>query len=189
MVAWTTVCKPTMLGGLGIRDLKLAGYALQTRWLWLQRTDSDRAWSQLPIKTAPQVQAFFRASTFMGIGDGRTALFWEDCWLHGASIKDRAPCLYQLVSRRIRATQTVRQALAQRQWVRSITGGPSAAAIAEYLELCEATENIQFNDQQDKLIWRWTTDGSYSTQSAYKMLHAGPSSSVVTISSGRLGRH
>ena len=43
--------------------------------LWLQKTDSDRAWSELPIKTAPEVQAFFRASTFYRVGDGRTALF------------------------------------------------------------------------------------------------------------------
>lgn len=35
MVAWQTCCRPTKLGGLGISDLKLASYALQTRWLWL----------------------------------------------------------------------------------------------------------------------------------------------------------
>ena len=35
MVAWGTACRPTELGGLEITDLKLAGYALQTRWLWL----------------------------------------------------------------------------------------------------------------------------------------------------------
>jgi len=70
-----------MYGGLGVSDLKLAGYALQTRWLCLQKTDQDRAWSQLPIRTAPQVQAaFFRASTLMVLGDGRQALFWEDRW-------------------------------------------------------------------------------------------------------------
>jgi hypothetical protein len=33
MVAWEAICKPTELGGLGITDLKLAGFALQTRWL------------------------------------------------------------------------------------------------------------------------------------------------------------
>jgi integrase len=34
MVAWSTACRPMELGGLGISDLKLAGYALQTWWLW-----------------------------------------------------------------------------------------------------------------------------------------------------------
>ena len=49
MVAWKIACRPTELGGLGITDLKLAGYTLQTRWLRLQKTDSSRAWSELPI--------------------------------------------------------------------------------------------------------------------------------------------
>ena len=55
MVVWETVCKPTELDGLGVSDLKLASFALQSRWLWLQKTDQDRAWSQLPIKVDPQV--------------------------------------------------------------------------------------------------------------------------------------
>jgi hypothetical protein len=40
-----------------------------------KKTDQDRAWSQLLIQTAPQVQAFFRPSTYTLIGDGRQALF------------------------------------------------------------------------------------------------------------------
>lgn len=78
MVAWTTCYRPTYLGGLGISDLKLAGFALQARWLWLQKTYHDRAWSSLPIETCPEVQAFVKASTYTIIGDGRRTLFWED---------------------------------------------------------------------------------------------------------------
>ena len=125
VVAWEAVCKPTEFGGLGVSDLKLTGFALQTRWLWLQKTDSDRAWSQLPIKTAPEVQAFFKASTFTVLGDGRNTLFWEDRWLNGESIADAAPYLSQLVSRRTRRTQTVRDALIDRRWTRSVNGGRS----------------------------------------------------------------
>lgn len=50
MVAWQVCCKPTEFGGLGIRDIKLAGYALQTRWLWLQKVDQDRPWSQRRLR-------------------------------------------------------------------------------------------------------------------------------------------
>jgi hypothetical protein len=75
MVAWQSCCRPTDLGGMGITNIKLAGYALQTRWLWLQQADHDRAWSQLPIRTCPQVQAFFKASVFKVPGDGKHILF------------------------------------------------------------------------------------------------------------------
>ncbi|XP_066316584.1 uncharacterized protein [Miscanthus floridulus] len=105
MVAWAACCRPTEMGGLGITDLKLAGYALQTRWLWLQKTDNNRAWSELPINTEPQVQVFFRASTFTVIDDGKTALFWEDRWFEGAAVTDIAPNLAH--PNRIKSRQTV----------------------------------------------------------------------------------
>ena len=58
MVNWPTVARPTALGGLGVLDLKLFGYAVQTRWLWLQKTDNDWAWAELPIQADPVVLAF-----------------------------------------------------------------------------------------------------------------------------------
>jgi hypothetical protein len=72
LVTWKTVCRPTELGGLGITDLRLAGYALQSRWLWLQKTDSVRAWSELPLNMDSEDQAFFRASTFTEVGAAPT---------------------------------------------------------------------------------------------------------------------
>jgi hypothetical protein len=107
MVAWEACCRPTELGGLGINSLKLTGIVLQTRWLWLQKTDNSRAWSELPIKTDPEVLVFFRASTFMELGDGTSALFWEDRWIQGEGVLNVAPNLARLVPRRIRATQTI----------------------------------------------------------------------------------
>ena len=71
----------------------------------------------------------------MEIGDGHTALFWEDCLLNGTPLKEVAPCLYQLIPTHTRATLTVRQALTQRQWVRGISGGMSANAIVEFLHV------------------------------------------------------
>jgi hypothetical protein len=61
--------------GLGVLDLKLTEIALQSRWLWLQHTDEQRAWSELPIKTTIEVQAFFRASTYTVLGNGNKMLF------------------------------------------------------------------------------------------------------------------
>ena len=156
MVAWPTVCEPTQLGGLGINDLKLQGFALQTRWLWLQKIDQDRAWSQLPIKTAPEVQAFFRASTFTTIGDGKQALFWEDRWINGETAMEIAPCLYHLVPSRIRQRQSVREGLTNRNWVRGIPRGLSVQALIEYLHLWDAVSNVQLIEQPDRTIWRWT---------------------------------
>ena len=70
-------------------------------------------------QNSPEVQAFFRASTFMLLGDGRQALFWEDKWINEESIGDIAPCLLQLIPAQIQHRQTVRERLENRQWVRS----------------------------------------------------------------------
>lgn len=151
MVAWEACCRPTQLGGLGISDLKLAGCALQTRWLWLQKTDSERAWSQLPISTEPQVQAFFRESTYTLVGDGRATLFWTYRWIQGESATDIASSLAQLVSPRTRRKQIVREALANRQWVRCISGGITMNVITEYLDLWSTLQNVILNEDRTEL--------------------------------------
>ena len=38
-------------------------------------------------------------------------------------------------------------------------------------------ENVQLNELPDKLVWRWTADGTYTASSAYRMLHHGTTSS------------
>lgn len=35
LVAWPKITRPLKLGGLGVHDLKLLGWALRIRWLWL----------------------------------------------------------------------------------------------------------------------------------------------------------
>jgi hypothetical protein len=68
LVAWPTVCLLTIHGGLGVQNLKLASFALRTRWLWLQRTDPDRAWAALPLRIEPQIHDLFDASIQIQVG-------------------------------------------------------------------------------------------------------------------------
>jgi hypothetical protein len=59
MVAWDTICKPTRLGGLGVKDLRLQGLALRVRWCWLRRTDPLRPWQGLPALNDPEANEVF----------------------------------------------------------------------------------------------------------------------------------
>ena len=147
---------------------------MQTRWLWLQKTDNDRAWAELPIQAGPVVLAFFRASTSIIVGSGRTTLFWVDNWLDGQAISDLAPTLFAAVNKRVRSRLTVAEAMHDRQWVRGIQGVLSVTAIAEYLQLWSRLDNVQLQPaQDDQRIWPWTNNGQYSAKSAYLMLHQG----------------
>lgn len=87
MVAWKACTRPKDLGGLGFSDLKLVNLAFETKWLWLQKTDSDRAWAELPLQQSREARSFFRASTYTIIRNGRDTLFWQDSWINGTSTR------------------------------------------------------------------------------------------------------
>lgn len=42
LVPWDKICRLLELGGLEIHNLKILGWALRMRWLWLQKTQLDR---------------------------------------------------------------------------------------------------------------------------------------------------
>jgi len=69
-VAWTIVCRPKELGGLGIADLTRAGVALRTRWLWKERV------AGIATNTKDTAAlALFQAATVFTVGNGRSTLF------------------------------------------------------------------------------------------------------------------
>jgi hypothetical protein len=44
LVPWEIVTKPLKYGCLGVSNLQFKGWALQVKWLWLQKTDPSRPW-------------------------------------------------------------------------------------------------------------------------------------------------
>ena len=60
-------------------------------------------------------QVVFDASTKMVLGDGSSALCWEDMWLEGKSVQETAPDLSALIPRRSRKRHTMQEALAERR--------------------------------------------------------------------------
>ena len=49
LVAWEKVMTPIDLGGLGIHNLEIMGWALQMRWFWIEKTKPDRPWAGLVV--------------------------------------------------------------------------------------------------------------------------------------------
>ena len=60
--------------------------------------------------------ALFFASTFMEVGDGAAAKFWEDRWIQGRSVSETAPQLYACVPKHRRKTRTVADGLQTHNW-------------------------------------------------------------------------
>jgi hypothetical protein len=172
-IAWPVVCSPRDLGGLGLPDLRLLGFALRLRWEWLRRTQPDAPWAHLPSQPERAVDRMFQASVLVHLGDGTTARFWTDAWLPDGAICNFAPNLFRAVGKR-RRSRSVRDALNNRQWLRDITGAPTAVVLTEYLMLWELLEDIQLQPGvPDRLIWKWSAGGEYSSSSAYRAFFVG----------------
>jgi hypothetical protein len=175
-VAWTSVCSPRAFGGLGIPNLRTLGFALRLRWEWQRRQPDAPAWARLPSKESKVVLAMFDASVSVVLGDGTSAKFWTDRWLPEGRVQSFAPNLFRAIGRRFLSV-SVREALAARTWVRHITGAPTVHVLVEYVLLWERLESVALRpDVRDRLVWRWSADGAYSSSSAYKAFFHGLSS-------------
>jgi len=74
-IAGPIFCSPKDHGGLGIPDLKLLGFALRLRWEWLRHMDTSSAWALLPSRAEKNIDAMFRASVSVRLGDDASARF------------------------------------------------------------------------------------------------------------------
>ena len=88
LVAWNSVCKPTWLRGLGVRNMQLQGLALRVRWEWLRRTYPERPLQGLPMAVDKEARAVFDSPVHIEVGVGNRVLFWRDRWIHGFAVKD-----------------------------------------------------------------------------------------------------
>jgi hypothetical protein len=164
-VNWGKVCRPLRYGGL--QDLERAGTMLRLRWMWLSITDPTKPWIRLDLQFTAKEQDMFFASTRMSVGDGNTARFWTDQWLDGQAIKEIAPAVADMISKRIRKSMTVSQGLLDGNWSRPLQGRLHGAALLQFLLIWPRISHFHLNAEPDRLIWRWTADGIYSAHSCY----------------------
>jgi len=155
LVAWEKVMRPIDLGGLGIHNLEIMGWALQMRWLWFEKTKPDRPWAGLEIPVHPNTAALFTVSVFTTVGNGHNTLFWTDRWLHGCNIENLAPNVFKCIPARLRKSRTVREALLDLTWVSDIRGALGWLGLVEYLELWDVLTDVVLQDTEDIHHWKF----------------------------------
>lgn len=83
MKHWGRVQRPLDLGGLGILDLEILGWALRMRWLWLKKIQPDQPWAALDLQVHSNSMSMFCISAYSVLGDDSRKLFWCDKWFQG----------------------------------------------------------------------------------------------------------
>jgi hypothetical protein len=174
LVAWDMVCRPTELGGLGISNLRNLGWALRTRWLWLQKTEPHRPWSNLEIQVPDQVRVFFSMAVISKVGNGERTMFWTDRWLQGQCIAEIAPLLFAAIPQRRKRQQNVKTALLNNAWTSNIQETLTIELILEYIQLLDLLNVVQLQPEvDDSHIWKLAATGKYSAKSNYESLFLG----------------
>ncbi|KAM0913367.1 hypothetical protein ACQ4PT_012221 [Festuca glaucescens] len=176
-VAWHLVCQPKALGGLGLRNLRLMNIALRTHWLWLQRTCSDKPWFGLDPQVSDHAIGLFNASVIIKVGNGSSLLFWEDAWIDGLTVATIAPEVIKLVRPTARCRRTVQQGRVANSWALDISGQLSVDAVVQYLHLWTDVHRVlgatPAASEEDSFRWKWSADGSFSSNGAYRVLFHG----------------
>ena len=170
LVAWDKIKRPKLRGGMGILDLEKFSRALRLRWLWYRWEDPDRPWVGSEVPCSEVDKQLFRCSTVVTLGDGRTALFWESAWSDGVAPRDFAPHLYKLAWRK---GLTVREEVEYQTWTRGLWRMSTADEMVEFVLLWEKVQEVFFSDEPDRIIWKWTKNGLYSSKSAYEIQFVG----------------
>jgi hypothetical protein len=174
LIAWENVCKPTDMGGLGVKDLKLQGLALRARWEWLRRTDPDRPWQGLPTMRDSAAHQVFQSCAKIQIGNGLHILFCMDRWINGFTAAEIAPLAAEHVNTRTRTKRTTAEGLLDQSWVEDVQGPISLEGCAQCARLWVILNGLRRNVQEvDTFIWAGSDSGGYSAKATYKRLCEG----------------
>ncbi|WVZ62277.1 hypothetical protein U9M48_012041 [Paspalum notatum var. saurae] len=167
LVSWPLVSKPKALGGLGVLNLDKFGRALRLRWLWKDWMGEDHPWKGLEMPCNRVDRLFFNASIVVTVGDGKTAKFWHDSWLDGMALKNLAPHLFNLVPRK---NKSVAWELSGENWIKTLRRKiTTTVQIEEFVSLWTRLRDFQLQlDLPDSIVWKWSPDGIFSVNSAYR---------------------
>lgn len=106
-MSWERVTRPVQYGGLGILYLERFEWALQMKWLWLQKIEPNKPWNAFNIQVPNTARALFELSVVTEVGDGATTKFWTDKWINGCNIQELAPELLANVKKGASKSRTV----------------------------------------------------------------------------------
>jgi exonuclease III len=202
LVSWETICKPKAQGGLGIRDPSTMNRVLSAKiwWRWLKNPTD--LWAKLWRKkyasntaennlirwngdttgsliwtAAKQNRQLVTQHAFWEIGNGETALFWQDSWQQWPALNaeewSHDICAQTTGMGLTKVADYWQNNHAEDTW-RYWHIDRGRINLAQHIDLAPLQEalakrKIPLRDGEDILRWGYRPQGSFTTQEAYQL--------------------
>jgi hypothetical protein len=164
---------PKELGGLRILKLEKFARAMRLRWLWQEWVSPEKAWVGTEVPYDDIDRLLFADCTTITLGSDLRTSFWLSGWVQGRRPKDIALLLFNKTRKK---ELSVANSLHDNNWIRDLNlqVGFTTAHLCEFVTLwnCVQVTELQ-TDQEDKITWKLTRNGEYTTSSAYAAQFSG----------------
>jgi hypothetical protein len=102
------------------------------------------------------------------IGNGEKVRFLEDKWLRTSSLAIHYWKLYRWVNEKNKSVASLWDGT-DLKCSFSRTGDENMLVLRE--EVCQIASTINYSDEEDSMIWQFSSDGRFSVQSLYKVVN------------------
>jgi hypothetical protein len=184
LISWGRTYTEKKKGGLGIKDLHLLNISLLCKWWWKLENESD-LWQSIILEKYMQgknvhnvlhnmedspiwhdllkIKQYYLMGRQVVTKSGDNTKFWEDSWIMNQPACDMVPGLYDICEAK---GIMVKYALENRRHLsfRRLLHGD----LLNNLEnLCKMSEDFDFQDSQDTVIWKWVKQKLFNVRSLY----------------------
>jgi hypothetical protein len=123
-------------------------------------------------QTDPATKAFFNASIVCVVGNGKSTLFWSDPWLEGKSLANLMPELVEATTAGLYTDSGMptHGGIGVDSWRQGCT---FRTILSQYLHLRQRLQDRNLSQDEDWVLWCWSTSGQYSARSAYQAMFVG----------------
>jgi hypothetical protein len=124
----------------------------------------------MQIQLTDAERDLFKLCTTITVGNGAKTSFWKDRWIKGCAPQDNALECFRLTWRKNKMVAAV---LPNGRWMRGLRRLESEVGLRQFDDLWAQLSQVHLSSVDDTIAWRFTTNGTYSAQSAYNVQFTG----------------
>jgi hypothetical protein len=187
LVRWQKICRLKKKGGLGIKNLWKMNIALLCKWWWALETGNG-LWQDIvrikyvqgsPICLIPnrlndspiwsdllKVRSIYLRGRGVKVNNGRNVSFWLEPWIDDKPLCLTYPVLFELATNQ---RSTVRE-VGDNSWVIHFKTRLQGLARDQWYNLAYRLNNVNLNEENDSIFWRWSPSKTFTVKSVYDHL-------------------